>query len=245
MLYDTDLVFLKDSYLTELQTTLIEVGQDETGAPMLYLDSTLFYPEGGGQPSDTGTITGPHGTAKVTHARYMHGVVAHQCEIEGVFSPEETVTCRIDWEGRHRNMRAHTAGHILHDALVQLPGMAGVSPLKGNHKKLYVDYAGDTLIPADLAPALEQKCNEIIAADYPLEFRQVSLDELKQICEYVPANLPADKPLRVVKIGPFGAIPCGGTHVRRTGEVGPMQILGIHMKKGVNHIKYQLDFLPD
>ncbi|MEM5775229.1 MAG: hypothetical protein AAGU05_09535, partial [Anaerolineaceae bacterium] len=154
-------------------------------------------------------------------------------------------TCRIDWPERHRNMRAHTAGHILHDALVQLPGMRGVSPIKGNHKKLYVDYAGQPLIPADLAPALEQKCNEIIAADYPVEFWEVSLAELQQICEYVPANLPADKPLRVVKVGPYGPIPCGGTHVRRTGEVGPMKIAGIHLKKGVNHIKYQLDFPPD
>lgn len=244
MLYDTELVYQKDAYQTELETEVIQVGQDESGNPLLYLDSTIFYPEGGGQPSDVGTISGPNGTAQVVHARYQQGVVAHQCEIEGSFSVGDIVTCRINWDERHRNMRAHTAGHVLHDGLMHLPHPQDLFPLKGNHKKLYVDYSGSPL-PSLLAVELEQQCNQIIASGYETEIREVSLEELQRICDYVPANLPTDKPLRVLKIGPHSPMPCGGTHVRNTAEIGPMKILGIYLKKGVNHIKYQLYDMVD
>ena len=244
MLYETELVYLKNAYQTELETEIIRIGQDETGSPLLYLDSTLFYPEGGGQPSDVGTISGPNGTAQVIHARYQQGVVAHRCEIDGSFNEGDAVICRIDWHERHHNMRAHTAGHVLHDALVQLPHPPDLFPLKGNHKNLYVDYTGSPL-PGALAIELEQKCNQIIAADYETVIREVDLEELQRICDYIPANLPIGKPLRVVKIGPHSPMPCGGTHVQRTGEIGPMKILGISLKKGVNHIKYQLSDTAD
>lgn len=239
MYYETELVYLKDAYLTELETELIQTSEDETGSPLLYLASTIFYPEGGGQPSDTGVIKGPNGTARVIHARNQVGMVAHRCEIEGEFNPGDPLTLKLDWAERHANMRAHTAGHILHDALMRLPHPADTFPLKGNHKKLYVDYAGSP-IPPELAAQLEQKCNEIITADVETTFWAVDSDELHRICAYVPANIPTDKPLRVVKIEGFAPMPCGGTHVKRTGEVGPMKILSIGMKKGVNHIKYQL-----
>jgi len=239
MLYDTELVYLQDAYKTELETEVIQVGQDESGSPLLYLDSTIFYPEGGGQPSDTGIIRGPNGAARMIHARYQQGVVAHQCEMEGGICAGDPVTLQLDWPERHRNMRAHTAGHVLHDALMQLPHPADLFPLKGNHKKLYVDYTGGPIAP-ELAAELERKCSEIIAADLQVSFRLVDAEELHRICQFVPANIPADKALRVVQVSGYPPMPCGGTHVQHTGEIGPLQILSIGMKKGVNHIKYQL-----
>ncbi len=242
MYYETELAYLKDATLTELETEIIGIGQDEEGV-MVYLDATLFYPEGGGQPSDIGRITGEHGTANMTHARYSQGVVAHRCEIEGRLEVGDRVKCLLDWDTRHRHMRAHSAGHVLHDALMTLPHPENLFPLKGNHKKLYVDYSGDPL-PADLAPELERKCNEIVSANLATHVRTVDLDELRQICDFVPANLPTDKPLRVLCIEGFKPMPCGGTHVQRTGEIGPMKITAVNLKKGVNHIKYQIEDPP-
>jgi Ser-tRNA(Ala) deacylase AlaX len=240
MIYETELAYLKDAYQTELETEVIAMGQDEEGHMLIYLDSTIFYPEGGGQPSDVGEIIGEHGRARMVHARYRGGVVAHQVEVEGVLDEGNAVRCVLDWEERHRNMRAHTAGHVLHDALMGLPHPENLFPIKGNHKKLYVDYSGDPL-PAELAPELEARCNEIITADLETHIKNVNLDELRRICDFVPANLPADKPLRVLWIEGYAPMPCGGTHVRRTGEIGSIKILSVRQKRGINHIKYSIE----
>ena len=240
MIYDTELAYLEDPYLTELETEIVAIGKDEQGADLLFLEATLFYPEGGGQPSDVGKIVGEHGTAQVLHARYAQGFVQHRCEIEGSLQVGEHVKCLLDWNERHRNMRAHTAGHVLHDALMQLPHPPNLFPVKGNHKKCYVEYSGDPLSPA-LAADLESKCNQIIAANLEAHTRLVDLDELKRICDFVPANLPADKPLRVLWLDGYAPMPCGGTHVRFTGEIRPMKIIGINVKKELNHLKYQIE----
>jgi len=240
MIYETELAYLKDAYQKELETDVIAMGQDEEGNTLIFLDSTIFYPEGGGQPSDAGEIIGERGQARMVHARYRGGVVAHQCELEGVIEEGDVVRCVLDWEVRHRNMRAHTAGHVLHDALVGLPHPENLFPIKGNHKKLYVDYSGDPL-PAGLAGALEQRCNEIIAANLETHIKNVDLEELRRICDFVPPNLPTDKPLRVLWIEGHAPMPCGGTHVRRTGEIGSMKILSVGQKRGENHIKYSIE----
>ena len=161
-------------------------------------------------------------------------------EIDGSLDTGDTVKCILDWEARHRNMRAHTAGHVLHDALVSLPHPENIFPIKGNHKKCYVEYSGDP-IPPEIAGELERKCNEIIAADLATHIRSVDLPELRRICKFVPPNLPADKPLRVLWLDGYDPMPCGGTHVRRTGEIGSMKILRVGIKRRVNHIKYQIE----
>jgi Ser-tRNA(Ala) deacylase AlaX len=243
MIFETELAYLKDAYVYEMAAEVLSISNDEQGHTILALDSTIFYPESGGQPSDTGTITGDHGSAQVLHARYMQGVVLHQCNIEGYFQEGEAVRLRIDWGARYRHMRAHTAGHVLHDALMQLPHPQNLFPVKGNHKKLYVEYSGDVL-PPELAGDLESACNAIIAANLETHSRFVDLQELRHICEFVPPNLPTDKPLRVLWIEGYSPFPCGGTHVKRTGEIRPMKILHIGPKKGVNRIRYQIEDAP-
>ena len=239
MIQETELIYLQDAYQRELETEVINVVPDGDGNTYVYLDATIFYPEGGGQPSDTGIIQGKDGRAQMLHARYRGGVVAHRSEIEGSLKAGDTVKCMLNWEERHHNMRAHSAGHVLHDALISLPHPANLFPLKGNHKKCYVDYSGDALAP-ELAEALEEKCNEIIQADLETHIRTVDLQELKQICRFVPPNLPADKPLRVLWLDGYDPMPCGGTHVRSTAEIGGMKILRVGTKRKVNHIKYQI-----
>ena len=240
MIYETELAYLNDAYQTELETDIIGTGEDESGNQLLYLDSTIFYPEGGGQPSDMGRIIGENGAAQMQHARYRGGVVSHRCDIEGSLNTGDRVKCILDWDARHHNMRAHTAGHVLHDALISLPHPENLFPIKGNHKKCYVDYSGDA-IPSEIADALERKCNEIISANLETHIRSVDLPELRRICKFVPPNLPADKPLRVLWLEGYDPMPCGGTHVRHTGEIGSMKILRVGIKRRVNHIKYQIE----
>jgi len=243
VIFETELRYLQDAYTKETDAEIINISRDEQGHTILALDRTIFYPESGGQPSDVGTITGNNATAQVLHARYTQGVVLHQCQVEGYFQEGETVHLTIDWGTRYRHMRAHTAGHVLHDALMQLPHPQNLFPVKGNHKKLYVEYSGGVL-PPELAGKLEEACNAIIAADLETHSRFVDLQELTRICDFVPPNLPTDKPLRVLWIEGYAPFPCGGTHVKRTGEIKPMQISQVGLKKGVSRIRYRVQDSP-
>jgi Ser-tRNA(Ala) deacylase AlaX len=243
MIFETEPAYLEDAYASEMETEIVSISHDEQAQILLALDSTIFYPESGGQPSDIGTITGSHASAQVLHVSHSQGVVLHQCIVEGYFQEGETVHLKIDWDARYRHMRAHTAGHVLHDALMHLPHPQNLFPVKGNHKKLYVEYSGDVLQP-ELSGELEAACNAIITADLPTHSRFVDLPELRSICDFVPPNLPTDKPLRVLWIEGYSPFPCGGTHVKRTGEIRPMKILHVGIKKGVNRIRYQIEDSP-
>jgi len=243
MIFETELAHLEDAYRCELEAEVVSVYQDEHGHSILALDRTIFYPESGGQPSDSGTLRGENGNAQMVHARHAQGVVLHECRVEGAFSEGEAVHLKLDWETRYRHMRAHSAGHVLHDALMQLPHPQNLFPVKGNHKKLYVEYSGDALQP-ELADTLESACNEITRRDLQTHARFVDLAELKRICEFIPPNLPSNKPLRMLWIEGYAPFPCGGTHVRHTGEIGLMKILQVGLKKGINRIRYEVDDPP-
>lgn len=241
MIYETELNYLADAYRRELDTEIIHLGKDEKGDDLVYLDSTIFYPHGGGQLSDTGMLVGENGRATVQRARFSQGVVTHHCKIEGDLKTGDRITCQIDWENRYKSMRTHTAGHLLHDAMVKLMGEPYPVPVKGNHgKKSFVEYMADSGISPENREDLERMCNEIIAAGLETHIKSVNLEELKGLCPYVPPNLPKDKPLRVLWVEGYPPFPCGGTHVRSTGEIEHITVWNIGPKRGFTRVRYEV-----
>jgi len=237
MLYDTELAYLKDAYLKELDTEIVEVAEEAGGHLVIYLDTTIFYPEGGGQPSDVGKIIGENGTATVVHAKYSQGVVMHQCQIEGTLAPEDAVKCRIDWDARYRNMRVHTAGHLVHDALMQL--ITGVVPSKGHHgNKPFLEYSGE--IASTISVQLENLANKMAADKLDTYTKMVDLSELQRLSRFVPPHLPKDKPLRIFWIHGCDPMPDGGTQVNNTGEIGQVKIVSISTSKGISRVRYEI-----
>jgi len=238
MLYDTELFYMKDSYLREYKTEIIGISKDEKGNPVTYLDSTIFYPEGGGQPSDQGVIKGENGTAKIIHAKYSLGIVNHIGEIEGSLNDGDSVTCEIDWELRYRNMRVHSAGHLVHDALMQLP-VNGIFPAKGHHgNSPFIEYTGD--ISAEILPELERISNEMVSSSLKTNTKLVDFEELKKLSRFVPPTLPKDKQLRIFWIEGCEPMPDGGTQVNNTNEIGQIKIISIAPKKGFSRIRYEV-----
>jgi Ser-tRNA(Ala) deacylase AlaX len=224
----TKQTYYESPYTLELEATVLSV-QPHGNLTNVILDQTLFYPEGGGQPSDRGTI----GTAKVEYVRFQEGEIIHQ--VTGEVKAGERVKIVLDWAWRYKHMKIHTAGHLLHDVLMTM--VKDLSPLRGGHgKKAFLEYKGE-LDPL-IKERLEVEVNKVAQQELEVTTKETSYDELAKECPFLPPNLPKDKPLRMIKIGDFPSMPDGGVQVRSTGELGKIWIAHIAVKDGITNIRY-------
>ncbi len=209
----------------------------------LVLDQTIFYPQGGGQPYDQGTITGNGNVFEVSEVRFQEGIVYHIGLIRsGSFEKGMTVTLQVNKKRRNFNSRNHTAGHLI-DIAMQNVGMDLV-PRRGYHfpKGAYIEYVGtlDDSEREGLKIKLQQEVNHLIAKNLPVEIKMVTIDQLKAMASYVPDYIPKDKPIRTMIVQGYPAIPCGGTHAKTSKEVGPLTIDKARNKKGSLRISYSI-----
>lgn len=234
----TRLLYLDAPAADAMSATVLSSHEDERGR-FVTLDQTVFYPQGGGQPGDTGTLTAGATTVNVMSTRFADGVVLHY--VDGEVPVGAAVSGTIDREVRDRNSRAHSAGHLL-DVVVesQFPDWL---PDRGHHfpGECFVSYKGDK--PEDPGNFIEKSNRllaELIASDISISDSMATLAEIRETCSYVPPNMPEDKPLRLVTIGDNTPCPCGGTHVRRLSELGSVVIRKIKAKKDLIKISYDV-----
>jgi len=227
----TDLLYLTDSYKQELKTRVVSC-EKKGKLWEIVLEKTIFYPQGGGQLSDEGEIVSPTGTAKVKHVRMHETDAVHECSITGIINPGDEVICNIDWNLRFLNMRRHSGGHIIHEAVMKL--FPDLKPLRAEHgKDMFIEYTGT--LPIDTKYEIEKESNKIIDQNVPLKTELVSYDELVSRVPHIAGTLPKNKPLRILTVGDFPPIPDGGTQVKNAGEVGPISVTTIENID--NHVK--------
>ena len=231
----TEPLFREDAYLRECAARVVRVGEGG-----VVLDRTVFYATGGGQPGDSGTLVWEGGALPVATAvkgegaEIVHVVdrAAPDAAGSGALPPEGAeVVVRLDWERRHRHMRVHTGLHLL-SVVIPLPVTGGqIAADKGR-----LDF--DMAEPPEDREGLEAALNALVAADHAVTTEWITDDELAARPEMVKTM--AVKPpmgqgrVRLVRIGGDPAVdlqPCGGTHVRRTAEIGRLS-LGKIEKKG-------------
>jgi len=230
------LIYLIDSYKKDLDTT-VESVVERKGKMYLTLSQTIFYPQGGGQPSDTGTIKGKHGEANVISVRMDQGKVLHEVTIQGTIGQNEKVHSVIDWNNRYTNMRRHSAGHVIHDAIISI--FPSLIPIKGDHgNKASIMYKGS--IPIGEKSHIEEIANAIIQKNVTITSEFITLDELKLRIPFVPLSLPTGKPLRIVTIGNGLPVPDGGTQVQKTGEIGIVNITDIENSEDCVIVSYSI-----
>ncbi len=221
-----ELIFRDDAYQKSCQATVTAV--DGAG---IRLDRTVFYPTGGGQPGDVGILRFEDGrTLRIVEARKGadHEDVVHVPEDGAALpAPGAKVTAEIDWERRHRMMRIHSCMHVL-CAIVEGDVTGGqVGDGKGR-----LDFnLPDTRLDKE---AITAALNRIVAEDHPLSSRWITEDELSQTPELV-RTMSVKPPMgagrvRLMEIEGVDLQPCGGTHVRRTGEIGPVKVTKIENK---------------
>ncbi len=233
----TNLMYYQNPYQTELKTQISASNQTPEGKWNIQLIDTIFYPEGGGQPGDKGYLEGQNGKAVLLCEKIKDDKVLHVCNLTGVFNVNDEVTCILDWDWRYKYMKIHSAGHLIHDVLMTL--MPGLTPIKGGHgSKAFIEYSG-TVNPT-IQTQLEEKVNELIAADLVIKTWESSAQELGKLCQHIPKNLPANKPLRAIQIGDFSPMPDGGVQIKSTQEIGKVRITSVQNIGEISKITYQI-----
>lgn len=234
----TKLLYLEDTYLFAEDAHFLEVREHEKGTAVV-LDQTIFYPQGGGQPSDTGYIRGESGIFRVDFVGLdSEGVIWHVGAFEeGSFVPQKKVHLEIDQEKRVLHARIHSAGHLLDVALKSLS--TPLIPAKGYHfpQGPYVEYQGEVSDTESLKVVLEQKINELVTQDTPV--KKVILEEEEAKAKGMHA--PIGKSVRVVSFEGDEGCGCGGTHVASSKEIGKITIRKISSKQGITRISYSLE----
>lgn len=220
-------LFYVDPYLKEADARVLEVKDLGNGRVALRLDRTIFYPEGGGQPSDRGIIEGNGFKVTVEHVKETEDVW-HEGMLEGRLpKPGDSVRMALDWERRYENMRNHTGQHVLSAVLKKLYGLetTGFQIFEG-YNKIEVD--GE--IDWEMIERAEIEANEIVSKGLP-----VTVEEYKYLPDDVVAILRKhvskvkDK-VRIVRIGEVDVTPCGGTHVKNTSEIGLIKVVNVYKK---------------
>jgi Ser-tRNA(Ala) deacylase AlaX len=239
----TTLTYMHEMDRLKDEAHIVAVQQRDDGKYELILDHTIFYPQGGGQPFDQGTIENDNALFTVEEVRFKDGIVYHIGSFaRGSFTAGMPVTLRVDEARRLFNSRNHAAGHLI-DIAMQNIGL-DLEPGRAYHfpEGAYVEYCAtmDETERETLIPKLEQEVTDLIAKAHPVTVQLVSYDELKKVSRFVPSYLPKDKPTRAMIVGDYFAIPCGGTHVSNTQQVKKVSIEKIKNKKGNVRISYAI-----
>lgn len=239
----TERIYQKDVYCSSNEAVVTEVIQ-KNGTDIFTCDASCFFPEGGGQPSDTGTASCLKGVFEITAAydEDLQGDVWHVTDAPaGTFSPGDRVSLSIDWDRRFRNMQRHLGEHMLSGTMDSLFG--GVN--RGFHMgaeyiTIDIDLEGRMLTDEELDLA-ERTVNDAIWADLPVTVTRFA-DYESSLALPVRKKVPHDGEVFVVTVGdpddPYDCIACCGTHPARSSEVGLLSVYKCEPNKGMNRIYF-------
>ncbi len=245
---ENPLIYLSDPYRHEHESTCIEIDTASTPYHSLILDSTIFYPLGGGQPADQGTIEFPSlGIIVPIHNVRLgkDGRVRHETKLDLSSLEENMKACctrsKINVERRKKHMDWHTAGHIVDFSLYMMGLTPSILiPYKGDHsKKCMITYQGTIgENPSSYIQEIQAKVSNlqktaVFSWDY------ISLEEMKKRAIYLQPNLPSNKPLRALTLEGVGTVADGGTILKTGKEIdGEIYVTDITEEEGMTYVFY-------
>ncbi len=220
----TEELFRENGYLRSCQAVVIAVTDNGFA-----VDRTVFYPVGGGQPGDTGEFSGPNGTGRIVdcYQERSSGLHLHIVE-QGTRLPSsgDLIRLEIDWDRRYRFMRMHSCMHMLCAAV---PAAVTGGSIGDGVGRLDFD-----LPDPPNRQAIEERVNELIRSDVPMSLQWITDEEMDSQPDLV-RTMSVQPPrgsgrVRLVHFHGVDLQPCGGTHVARSGEIGPVRIQSIKKK---------------
>jgi alanyl-tRNA synthetase len=244
---DTDRLYYEDQERMEFEAVVLEVFEqtvdtDDGEAETVYdvvLDQTMFYPEGGGQPPDLGSLSTDDVTATVADVQQENGVVIHRCDADP--GTGEFVRGQVDATRRRRLMRHHTATHIVGYAARQVLGdhvrQAGAQKYTDSAR---LDLRHYEAVSREEVKRIERIANDVVMANESVT--QAWPDRNEAEAEYgfdlYQGGIPAGEQIRLITVDE-DVQACGGTHVSRTGDIGAIKLVGTErIQDGVVRLSY-------
>ena len=220
------MLFIEDSYLKDFDATILNIDSNK-----IILDRTAFYAKSGGQPGDIGKITLNGKEMNIIDTVYDNKQnILHVCENSNDLKIDEKIKGKIDWNIRYKHMRMHTALHLL-CSLIPYDVTGG----QISYEKSRLDFNADDKIEKE---EIENKINQLVKDDHEISYQWITLEELDNqpdLVRTMSVKPPrTNNKIRLVKIGSIDLQPCGGTHVKRTKEIGNIRIGKIENKGKMN-----------
>ena len=220
------MLFIEDSYLKDFDATILNIDSNK-----IILDRTAFYAKSGGQPGDIGKITLNGKEMNIIDTVYDNKQnIIHVCENSNDLKIDEKIKGKINWEIRYKHMRMHTALHLL-CSLIPYDVTGG----QISCEKSRLDFNADDKIEKE---EIENKINQLVKDNHEISYQWITLEELDNqpdLVRTMSVKPPrTNNKIRLVKIGSIDLQPCGGTHVKRTKEIGNIRIGKIENKGKMN-----------
>jgi len=238
------LAYLDDSYKFEDEAKVEAIQTCQDGRTAVVMNRTIFYPQGGGQPADTGSISSADAQFAVSDVRMVDGTVLHYGNFQqNAFNVGETVKTSISGERRMLNARLHSAGHLIDVAVGNMS--LTLKPTKAYHfpDGPYVEYEGnlegsDT---AQLVKMIEAEAQRLVSESQPITVVVTNAKNAEQLCGgELPSYVDRSKLIRVVTIGENPGCPCAGTHLKELKDLGRLAISKIRTKAARVKVSYAL-----
>ena len=220
------MLFIEDSYLKDFDATILNINSNK-----IILDRTAFYAKSGGQPGDIGKIILNGKEINIIDTVYDNKQnILHVCENSNDLKIDEKIKGKINWEIRYKHMRMHTALHLL-CSLIPYDVTGG----QISYEKSRLDFNADDKIEKE---EIENNINQLVKDDHEISYQWITLEELDNepdLVRTMSVKPPrTNNKIRLVKIGSIDLQPCGGTHVKKTKEIGNIRIGKIENKGKMN-----------
>lgn len=230
----TNALYLEDAYMKEFEANVESVKDNK----YVVLDKTVFYPNAGGQPYDTGKFIKDNEEFNVVFVAKFGDMISHEVDKPGL-QPGDKVKGIINWDRRYRLMRSHTAAHVL-SAIFHKEINALITGNQLDLDKSRIDFDLENFDREKISDYVA-KANELIEKDLPVRSYYISReDALKrpEIARLAKGLPPTINKIRIVAIGDFDEQADGGTHVKSLKEIGPLEVIKCENKGKSNRRVY-------
>lgn len=228
----TEPIYWRDSYVRSFESVVLRVAPDGKKKAYIVLKSSAYHPKAGGQPSDTGIMTSSDMSLDVKKVMMSNGVIVHYGAVIGgnleQLKPGTKIKGEINWDDRYSAMRKHTAGHLFDRALDVATGRPSKTIDSWLGDPCYVTYAGQLPSQDEIDKAVRFEL-EGIKKGLPVRIDFMSYQDMLRIAGDAPniGRLPESDLMRIVTIEGCRPIPCGGTHVKNTKEIGGFGLMRV------------------
>ena len=218
-------LYMDDAYMKEFEATVESVQKAGENKFFVVLDNTAFYPNGGGQPYDTGKMIKDGVEYPVVYVGKFSGKISHEVSKEGLGAGDK-VKGVIDWDRRHKLMRSHSAAHVL-SAVFHKEAGALITGNQLDLEKIRIDFSIENFDREKIMEYIRM-ANQTIGKDLPTKSYFIAREEAEKdpsMFKLAKGMPPEMKTIRVVEIVGFDRQADGGTHVKSLGEVGKIEFL--------------------